>query len=212
MSTQTTFDLHCTACPRLRDSLQTLRAIHPDYHNQPVRGFGVTKPKLLIVGLAPGLHGANRTGRPFTGDAAGIILYKMLYHYGFSNQLEASSLEDGLKLLQTRITNAVKCYPPQNKPTTNEATTCNHFLKAELNTLAKKAIILCLGTIAHKAVIQAFKLKQSEYQFQHGVIHQLENGLKIIDSYHCSRYNMNTKRLTEAMFHVIFKTIKAALE
>lgn len=206
------FDLNCTACPRLSRFLIETKEKYPDYHSKPVPPFGVAKPKLLIVGLAPGMHGANATGRPFTGDHAGIILYEMLYQHGFSNKPISTDLKDGLKLKHARITNAVKCLPPENKPVGEEINTCNSFLVEELKTIDKKAVILCLGLISHKAVIKAFGLKQSNYPFIHGKIHKLDDGRQIIDSYHCSRYNTNTKRLTEKMFSDIFKVIRMELK
>jgi len=208
----TVFDLNCTACPRLSRFLDETKEKYPDYHSRPVPPFGVTKPKLLIVGLAPGMHGANATGRPFTGDHAGIILYDMLYQHGFSNKPVSKNLKDGLKLKHARITNAVKCLPPENKPVGEEINTCNSYLVEELKTIDKKAVILCLGLISHKAVIKALGLKQSNYPFIHGKLHKLDNGKQIIDSYHCSRYNTNTKRLTEEMFSDIFKTIRLELK
>jgi uracil-DNA glycosylase len=206
------FNLNCTLCPRLSDFLKDNRKRYPDYHAKPVPPFGVNKPKLLIVGLAPGMHGANATGRPFTGDHAGIILYEMLYQHGFSNKPVSENLNDGLKLKYARITNAVKCLPPDNKPIGEEINTCNSYLVEELKTIDKNAVILCLGLISHKAVIKAMGLKQSDFAFKHGVIHKLDNGYKMIDSYHCSRYNTNTKRLTEEMFSDIFKQIRLELK
>jgi uracil-DNA glycosylase len=206
------FDLNCTACPRLSRFLDENKKKYPDYHARPVPPFGVAKPKLLIVGLAPGMHGANATGRPFTGDHAGIILYEMLYQHGFSNKPVSVSLKDGLKLKHTRITNAVKCLPPENKPVGEEINTCNQFLVEELKTIDKKAVILCLGLISHKAVIKALGLKQVDYPFIHGKAHKLDDGRQIIDSYHCSRYNTNTKRLTEEMFSDVFKQIRSELK
>lgn len=206
------FNVNCTACPRLIQFLVENKEKYPDYHARPVPPFGVAKPKLLIVGLAPGMHGANATGRPFTGDHAGIILYEMLYQHGFSNKPVSSHLKDGLKLKYTRITNAVKCLPPDNKPVGEEINTCNGYLVEELKTINKKAIILCLGLISHKAVVKALALKQSDYPFIHGKLHKLNDGRQIIDSYHCSRYNTNTKRLTEEMFSDVFKRIRAELK
>ncbi|MCZ6803365.1 MAG: uracil-DNA glycosylase [Proteobacteria bacterium] len=205
------FDLNCIACPRLSHFLKESRAKYPDYHSRPVPAFGIKKPKLLIVGLAPGMHGANASGRPFTGDHAGIILYEMLYKHGFSNKPISTALHDGLKLKHCRITNAVKCLPPANKPTGEEINTCNHYLAEELKTIANKAVILCLGLISHKAVIKALALKQSAYPFKHAKTHRLEDDRQIIDSYHCSRYNTQTKRLTETMFSDIFKQINIQL-
>lgn len=206
------FDIECHLCPRLSRFLKETREKFPDYHARPVPPFGVTNPKLLIVGLAPGMHGANASGRPFTGDHAGIILYEMLYKHGFSNKAISTDLQDGLKLKQCRITNAVKCLPPDNKPIGEEINTCNRYLVEELKTIDKKAVILSLGLVSHKAVIKALGLKQSDYLFMHGKTHELDDGRTIIDSYHCSRYNTNTKRLTEEMFSEIFIQIKAQLK
>lgn len=212
MSLNTTvFDLNCTACPRLSNFLEENKEKYPDYHARPVPPFGVKKPKLLIVGLAPGMHGANATGRPFTGDHAGIILYEMLYEHGFSNKPVSVSLKDGLKLKYTRITNAVKCLPPENKPVGEEINTCNRYLVEELKAIDKKAVIFCLGLISHKAVIKALGLKQVDYPFIHAKSHKLDDGRQIIDSYHCSRYNTNTRRLTEQMFTDVFKQIRSEL-
>lgn len=198
------FDVKCRRCPRLTGFLKQVREEYPDYHARPVEPFGTKRPKVLVVGLAPGMHGANATGRPFTGDYAGILLYETLYKYGFSNKAESVSRNDGLKLKNCRITNAVKCLPPENKPTTQEINICNDFLRIELQELGNKLIIIALGTIAHKAVLRALDLKQSEYKFAHAAEHALPNGQILLDSYHCSRYNTSTKRLTPAMFHDVF--------
>lgn len=205
------FDLDCRQCPRLSNFLDTVKIEHPEYHCRPVEPFGKKQPGLLIVGLAPGKHGANATGRPFTGDHAGIILYKTLHKFGFSNQPESVARDDGLKLKNCRITNAVKCLPPENKPTTAEIKTCNAFLKAELAGLKKGAIILALGGIAHKSVISALALKQSEHPFGHGLKYPLPRGQQLLTSYHCSRYNTQTKRLTPPMFDKIFRDIQRML-
>jgi len=201
------FDLNCRQCPRLATFLDDVKEIHPDYHARPVAPFGVDDPKLLIVGLAPGMHGANATGRPFTGDHAGILLYKALYQYGFSNQESAVRADDGLQLINCRISNAVKCLPPANKPTGEEINVCNQFLSAELKTLSPRTVILALGLVAHKAVIKALNLKQKDYPFGHGNTASLANGQWLIDSYHCSRYNTQTRRLTEEMFFDVFKKV-----
>ena len=205
------FDQNCTACPRLNNFLIENKSQYPDYYARPVPPFGVKKPKLLIVGLAPGMHGANATGRPFTGDHAGILLYEMLYEYGFSNKAVSTHIKDGLKLKHARITNAVKCLPPDNKPVGEEINTCNKYLVEELKAIDKKAVILCLGLISHKAVVKALGLKQKNYLFEHGKLHKLEDGKRILDSYHCSRYNTNTGRLTEEMFSDIFKRAQSEL-
>lgn len=209
---QNHFDIECRACPRLSRFLKETRKKYPDYHSRPVPPFGVSKPKLLIVGLAPGMHGANATGRPFTGDHAGIILYEMLHKHGFSNKPISTHLDDGLKLKNCRITNAVKCLPPENKPVGEEINTCNRYLAEELKMIDKKAVILCLGQISHKAVIKALILKQSDFVFKHGKDHALADGRTITDSYHCSRYNTNTRRLTVAMFNAVFVQIKTRLK
>ena len=207
----TTFDINCRRCPRLADFLDGVRSDHPGYHARPVEPFGVDDPDLLIVGLAPGMHGANASGRPFTGDFAGILLYKTLFEMGFSNQPNAVSRTDGLQLKQCRITNAVKCLPPQNKPLPVEITACNHYLKNEIANLKQGAVILALGTIAHTAVLRAQGLKLSAYPFGHGHQHTLSAGYWLLDSYHCSRYNTQTRRLTEPMFKAVFEQARELL-
>lgn len=202
------FDIDCRQCSRLAAFLDDVKQANPDYHARPVAPFGVKHPKLLVVGLAPGMHGANATGRPFTGDYAGILLYESLHKFGYSNKPESVSLDDGLKLTQCRITNAVKCLPPQNKPTGPEINTCNQFLKSEIEALKPGSVILALGGIAHNAVLKALDLKKSEYKFGHNVDFDLPSGHVLISSYHCSRYNTQTKRLTEKMFHDVFRKIK----
>ena len=205
------FDINCRRCPRLATFLDQVGKKYPDYHARPVPAFGAARPDLLIVGLAPGMHGANASGRPFTGDFAGILLYETLYAYGFSNRAESLSADDGLKLKRCRITNAVKCLPPENKPAGAEITTCNDFLAAELAALPKKTIILALGGIAHKAVLRALELKLKDHPFGHGTEYELERGGALFSSYHCSRYNTQTKRLTEEMFTDVFKRIRRRL-
>lgn len=199
------FDVDCRACARLSDFLDENKCQYPEYHARPVAPFGAANPSLLIVGLAPGMHGANASGRPFTGDHAGILLYQTLYDFGFSNKSVSNHNKDGLKLLDCRITNAVKCLPPQNKPTGEEIRTCNSFLKAELESLKSGACVIALGSIAHNAVLRSFGLKAKEYPFLHNKLHRLPNGISLVDSYHCSRYNTQTKRLTEAMFRNVFQ-------
>lgn len=194
------FDIDCRACPRLAGFLTEVKAKHPGYFAAPVPAFGDENPRLLIVGLAPGMHGANRTGRPFTGDYAGILLYKALHELGCSNIPGTDDPNDGLELKGVRITNAVKCLPPQNKPETSEIRQCNGFLKNEINALPVETNLLALGSIAHQAVLRAYGLKLSALKFGHGAEHALPDGRKLIDSYHCSRYNTQTKRLTESMF------------
>jgi len=203
----TQFDPHCTLCDRLARHLEQIRKDYPDYHARPVPPFGDPDTALLIVGLAPGKHGANASGRPFTGDYAGILLYETLYAFGFSNKPESSHADDGLRLRRCRITNAVKCLPPENKPLPIEVNTCNRYLVEELNTLPVNSVVLALGRIAHNAILKAFGLVQSQYTFSHGGLHDLPGGLRLIDSYHCSRYNTQTGRLTEKMFQDIFSKI-----
>lgn len=202
------FDPACLRCPRLAKHLRTVHEEFPEYHCKPVAPFGVAQPDLLIVGLAPGMHGANATGRPFTGDYAGILLYQTLYKFKFSNRPESTGLHDGLKLKQCRITNAVKCLPPANKPTPKEISTCNSYLAAELASLRKGSAVLVLGGIAHQAVLTALDLKKSAYKFAHGAEYELPNGLMLFTSYHCSRYNTQTRRLTAPMFHEVFRRIR----
>ena len=205
------FDPNCDQCPRLAQFLEDVREQYPDYFAKPVPAFGDENARLCIVGLAPGMHGANATGRPFTGDHAGILLFQTLYKYGFASAPESLSADDGLKLLNCRITNAVKCLPPQNKPVGAEVNTCNSWLAQELAALPDDYVLVALGGIAHKAVIKALGLKQSDYSFGHAVEHKLERGV-LIDCYHCSRYNTQTKRLTTPMFEKVFKRAKTLLK
>jgi len=205
------FDPACTQCPRLAKHLQQVRKAYPDYHGRPVAPFGAEEPGLLIVGLAPGMHGANASGRPFTGDHAGIMLYQTLYDYGFSNQSLATHAEDGLRLRNCRITNAVKCLPPKNKPRGAEIRSCNAYLRAELAALDGRAVILALGGIAHKAVLKAMNLRLKDYPFAHNALHPLAAERYLLDSYHCSRYNTNTGRLTVEMFRSVFNKIHNVL-
>lgn len=206
------YDASCRACPRLASFLDDVRNANPGYFCLPVPPFGVEKPKLLIVGLAPGLHGANRTGRPFTGDYAGVLLYKTLHHFGFAAKPLSVSVDDGLQLIDCRISNAVKCLPPQNKPLPVEIRTCNRFLQSEIADLPASTVILALGTVAHAAVLTAIGLKAGQCKFSHGGKHDLPTGHVLFDSYHCSRYNTNTRRLTEEMFHAVFAGIREHLK
>jgi uracil-DNA glycosylase family 4 len=198
------FDADCRRCTRLARFLDGVRRQHPDYHCRPVAPFGASRPRLLIVGLAPGMHGANRTGRPFTGDHAGILLYRTLHAAGFASQAESVARGDGLHLIDCRISNAVKCLPPGNKPRPDEVRRCNGFLVREIAALAPGAIVVALGGIAHGAILQALSLKPGGYRFAHGAEHRLPGGLTLLDSYHCSRLNTNTGRLTPAMFERVF--------
>jgi uracil-DNA glycosylase family 4 len=206
------FDLNCAACPRLARHLARVRADHPDYHARPVAPFGDARARLLIVGLAPGLHGANASGRPFTGDYAGILLYETLHKFGFASRPVSVSADDGLRLKNCRITNAVKCLPPENKPLPVEVAACNGYLQSELAGLRAGSVILALGNIAHRAVLRALGRKQSAYPFAHAARHELPGDLQLLDSYHCSRYNTQTRRLTTPMFEQVFKQAQKLLQ
>ena len=206
------YDANCNRCDRLNDFLSVSKKKYPDYFCKPVPAFGDKNIKLLIVGLAPGLHGANKTGRPFTGDHAGIILYETLFKHGFSNKPNSKERGDGLELHNCRITNAVKCLPPLNKPTTKEIKNCNQFLKCEIELLKPKTILLALGTVAHNAILSALRLTKKNFSFAHATRHELPNDLILYDSYHCSRYNTQTKRLTTEMFNDVFLSIKKEME
>jgi len=204
------FDNGCQRCERLSSFLQEVSVQHPDYYARPVPPFGDPDADLLIVGLAPGMHGANRTGRPFTGDHAGILLYRTLYECGFSNQPESVAADDALVLNNCRITNAVKCLPPQNKPMTREIKQCNDFLRAELTAMQTGSVVFALGKIAHDAVLRSLGLPLSKYRFGHAAEHALEP-FTLLDSYHCSRYNTQTRRLTDDMFRAVFQRARTLL-
>ena len=204
--------LDCTACPRLAGFLADVRNRHPDYHARPVLPFGDPAARLLVVGLAPGMHGANRTGRPFTGDYAGILLYETLHAFGFASRPQSLDADDGLRLIDCRISNAVKCLPPENKPEPAEIKTCNPYLAAELAQAQELRVVLALGLVAHKAVLMAMGMKQSACAFAHGARHELPDGRVLIDSYHCSRYNTQTRRLTGADFQNVFRQVRAELD
>ncbi len=206
------YDVGCARCARLARHLERIRNEHPGYHCRPVPPFGDSAADLLVVGLAPGKHGANASGRPFTGDHAGIMLYKMLFRYGFSNRGVSQHRGDGLRLRRARITNAVKCLPPENRPLTCEIHNCNPYLAAEINDLEAGSAVLVLGRIAHAAVLKALNLTLARHPFAHGRRHDLPAGLYMIDSYHCSRYNTQTRRLTEAMFEQVFDQIQSLLK
>jgi uracil-DNA glycosylase family 4 len=203
MSGEPIFDAGCRACPRLARFLDGVRREHPDYYAAPVPPFGDRHARLVIVGLAPGMHGANRTGRPFTGDHAGILLYATLHKYGFGSAAESASADDGLRLADCRITNAVKCLPPANKPSPQEIRQCNGYLRAELSATRPGTIVLALGRIAHDATLLALDLKASAARFDHGAEHALPGERTLLDSYHCSRYNTQTRRLTTPMFEKV---------
>lgn len=193
----------CPNCPRLVAFRERHRVAHPDWHNAPVPSFGADA-RLLIVGLAPGLKGANRTGRPFTGDYAGDLLYATLLKFGLADGTYRQSADDGLRLDDVRITNAVRCVPPENKPEPSEIRSCRPFLIAEFAALGRLKAILALGQLAHTQVLATLGLRQAAYKFAHQALHVLPNGLVLADSYHCSRYNTNTGRLTTEMFEAVF--------
>ncbi|MDR3521984.1 MAG: uracil-DNA glycosylase [Acidocella sp.] len=193
----------CPLCPRLVDYRLSNRAKEPSWHNAPVPSFGDLSAALLIVGLAPGVKGANRTGRPFTGDYAGQLLYTSLLKYGFATGSYAERADDGLRLQNCRITNAVRCVPPQNLPTPLEDKTCNPFLSAEIAAMKNLKAILTLGTVAHNMSLRALNIKASAFKFAHGAIHTLRDGLILTNSYHVSRYNTSTKRLSTEMFEEV---------
>jgi uracil-DNA glycosylase family 4 len=184
----------------LAEFLAEAHQVHPAYFNRPVPSFGVAAPRILIVGLAPGMHGANATGRPFTGDYAGILLYETLYELGLATRSESISADDGLTLRNARIVNAVKCVPPENKPLPDEIRRCNGYLKTEMAALKSVRVVLALGRIAHDAVLLAQGLKRSQFAFGHGREHSLDDTRHLVDSYHCSRYNTSTGVLTAPMF------------
>ncbi|MFZ9904059.1 MAG: uracil-DNA glycosylase [Steroidobacteraceae bacterium] len=200
-----TFDPSCRRCSRLAEFREESGRKFPGYHAAPVGAFGDADPRWLVVGLAPGMHGANRTGRPFTGDHAGILLYETLHAVGVSSSATSESLDDGLRLDGVRITNAVKCVPPANKPTPAEARECNAWLKAEFETHRRLRVILALGRIAHDAILDAIGEPRGAYRFAHAAEHRLPNGCWLIDSYHCSRYNTQTRRLTREMFLAVLR-------
>ena len=206
-----TFDINCRQCPRLATFLDEVADKNPGYYCRPVPPFGDRNARLLIVGLAPGMHGANRTGRPFTGDYAGLLLYETLHKYGFASHAESLAADDELTLLDCRITNAVKCLPPGNKPVGAEVNTCNEFLANELNTLPPAAVVLALGGIAHRAVVKAVGGRQADFKFGHAAEHALDGRFLLLDSYHCSRYNTNTRRLTADMFRAVFARARELL-
>jgi uracil-DNA glycosylase family 4 len=201
----------CRLCPRLAGFRDANRARHPSFHNAPVASFGPLDARLLIVGLAPGLKGANQTGRPFTGDYAGDLLYATLRKFGLARGDYGRDAGDGLELVGCRITNAVRCVPPQNKPTPEESKTCRPYLAAELGALPRLEVVLALGTLAHGEVLAALGLRKSHCRFGHGALHQLPDGPLLADSYHCSRYNTNTRRLTVDMFEAVFAKLTAQL-
>lgn len=205
------FDRGCRRCERLANFLDQVSARNPGYYCRPVPPFGEPQARLLIVGLAPGMHGANKTGRPFTGDYAGILLYETLFKYGFSTAPSSTSADDDLRLIDCRITNAVKCLPPDNKPVGVEINECNAFLRNELESMPPDSVLIALGGIAHRAIIKALGRRQADFKFGHAALHAFDK-LRLLDSYHCSRYNTNTGRLTADMFEAVFAQAKKLLE
>jgi uracil-DNA glycosylase len=207
---RTEADRNCPFCPRLVSFREAARARNPDWYNAPVSSFGDPDARLLIVGLAPGMQGANRTGRPFTGDYAGDLLYATLLEYGFAKGVYQARPDDGLTLVDCRITNAVKCVPPQNKPLPAEINTCRSFLAATFESMTKVRAIVALGRIAHETTLKALGIRGSTAPFAHGAVHPA-GSRKLYDSYHCSRYNTNTRVLTPEMFRSVFAKVKADL-
>ena len=199
------FDVDCRRCARLAAFLDAVHVEEPNYYCRPVPPFGDPGARIILVGLAPGMHGANRTGRPFTGDHAGILLYRTLYKFGLATAPQSIAANDGLQLLDARITNSVKCLPPANKPLPAEVRQCNAYLRAELKQSANARVILALGAIAHVAVLRAYDLPVSQFSFAHGAQHSLGDGRLLLDSYHCSRYNTQTRRLTTEMFEAVIE-------
>ena len=203
---------NCDRCPRLRQFLLDLRAEHPDWFNAPVPSFGDPKAKLLVIGLAPGMNGANRTGRPFTGDWAGDLLYAALNEYGFSKGTYDARPDDGLELTGAMITNAVRCLPPQNKPVGAECAACRPFLTDQIENMTSVKALLTLGKISHDNTVRALGLKLKDYPFGHAKRYDIGGGRVLFTSYHCSRYNTNTKRLTEEMFYSVFSQIRGFID
>ena len=203
--------IDCAKCKRLKEFRDYNKEKYPDWHNAPVPSFGKSNSELLIVGLAPGLKGANKTGRPFTGDYAGDLLYKTLMEFGFAEGEYQKHAEDNLFLKDCRITNGVRCVPPKNKPTGTEIKSCAKFLEAEIKGMKNLICILALGGIAHTTVLAVLNQKRAKWPFKHAAIHHLPNLPILVDSYHCSRYNTNTGRLTNVMFNEVFLKIKKLL-
>lgn len=205
------FDSDCTACPRLARLLAETRLRYPDYHARPVPAFGPQNARLVVVGLAPGMHGANATGHPFTGDHAGILLYGTLFETGFCNQPHGHRPDDGLELQDCRVTNAVRCLPPANKPNTSEVKNCAAFLSKDLAAIPDGGVVLALGRIAHEAILRCEGYRLRDHPFAHGAQHALRRERTLLDSYHCSRYNTQTGRLTAEMFRAVLHRARELL-
>jgi uracil-DNA glycosylase family 4 len=203
-------DHTCRLCPRLAEFLDEARAKNPDWHNAPVNGYGPVNAPIMLIGLAPGMRGANRTGRPFTGDFAGDLLFQTLAQFDLSTGQYDARPNDGVELTQIRIVNAVRCVPPQNKPIGAEINTCRQFLTQDIAAMTALKVIITLGRIGHQSALKALGLREKDYPFSHGGKHLLPNGVTLISSYHCSRYNTQTNRLTTAMFHDVFHEAVAA--
>jgi uracil-DNA glycosylase family 4 len=205
------YDIDCRRCTRLASFLDDVKALHPDYFCRPVPPFGDPKARFLVVGLAPGLHGANATGRPFTGDWCGPMLYGSLHRFGFASRPVSVAADDGLELIDCRISNAVKCLPPANKPELDEIRRCNDYLAAEFAGDRSIKVVLALGAVAHRAVLEAHNLKVAAFRFAHHALHRLPSDVLLIDSYHVSRYNTQTRRLTPEMFDAVLADVRARL-
>lgn len=212
ISTSAEPNRNCPLCPRLVAFREEARAKHPDWFNSPVSAFGDPEGRLLIVGLAPGMQGANRTGRPFTGDYAGDLLYATLLDYGFAKGVYQARPDDGLKLVDCRIGNAVHCVPPQNKPLPIEINTCRQFLIARMTEMKNLRAIVALGRIAHDSTLKALNIRSAAAPFKHGAVHETGRSFRLYDTYHCSRYNTNTRVLTPEMFRKVFATVRADLD
>lgn len=214
MSRKTDFKKNCKQCKRLVRFLKQVKKQHPNYYCQPVPSFGDPEAELLIVGLAPGMHGANASGRPFTGDASGEMLYRTLHDFSLASAEESIDMNDGLRLFNCRISNAVKCLPPENKPVAEEINNCNVYLQVEISRLPDNAVIIALGSIAHNAVLKALSVNRKDHPFGHECEYLIDSpqGRRIvISSYHCSRYNTQTKRLTQPMFNRVFRRARKYL-
>lgn len=205
-------DAGCRKCPRLVKFRRQNEKLYPDYFNGAVSSFGDTEARILVLGLAPGLQGANKTGRPFTGDFSGVLLFKCLEAMGWTMGENGNHADDGLTLKDVMITNAVRCVPPENKPTGPEVNNCRPYLMARMHALPRLKVIFALGKVAHDSAVRTFGLKLADYKFAHAAVHQLPNGLTLVDTYHCSRYNVNTGRLTEEMFMDALNAAKQALD
>ena len=207
-------DRNCSLCPRLVAFRNAQRQAHPDWHNAPVPTFGTSDARLLIAGLAPGLRGANRTGRAFTGDYAGDLLYETMGEFGFARGVYRADPDDGFELVDAAISNSVRCVPPENKPTNDEINTCRRFFAATLTGFSRLSAIIALGKIAHDQMLKTLGVPLVRHKFAHGAVHELESlpGIRLYDSYHCSRYNTNTGVLTPDMFRAVFAAVRRDLD